>query len=76
MMYENCYFGMHLIWWFFLLLLLFWVFFVPRDIPGQRNIKESGMSILRKRFASGQISTDEFKQQSKVLNTLKHEKDH
>lgn len=75
-MYENYYFGMHLIWWFLLFVLLFWVYFVPRDIPGQRNRKESELSILRKRFAAGEISTAEFIQKRKVLHPLKHKRDH
>jgi len=76
-MYENCYFGMHIIGWFFLFILLFWVFFVPRDILlGQKNKKESGIRLLRKRLASGEISTDEFKQKRNTLNAPKNERDH
>jgi putative membrane protein len=50
-------------------MLLFWIFAVPYDIPGQRNRKDSPLDILRKRFASGEISTDEYQEKKKILET-------
>ena len=58
---------MHLIWWAIWLMLLFWIFAVPRNIPGQRHRKETALTILQKRFASGQITAVEYNEKLKVL---------
>ena len=69
MFYNSNYWGMNLVWWFVWIMLLFWIFAVPYDIPGQRNRKDSPLDILRKRFASGEISTDEYQEKKKILET-------
>jgi len=68
MMNENYYWGMHLIWWAVWLMLLFWIFAIPRNIPGQRHRKETAYMILQKRFASGQITAIEYNEMKKVLD--------
>jgi len=55
MYYENKYWGRNFIWWIIWLVLLFWIFAVPYDIPGQRNLKDTPLDILKKRYASGKI---------------------
>jgi putative membrane protein len=68
MFYEGYHFwGMHLLWWFVWIILLFWIFATPYDIPGQRKKKDSPLDILQKRFASGQISTEEYHEKKKIL---------
>lgn len=68
MYYENYHFwGMHLVWWFVWGILIFWIFATPYDIPGQRAKKDSPLDILKKRFASGQISREEFQQNKKLI---------
>ncbi len=68
MYYENYLFwGMHLVWWFVWGILIFWIFATPYDIPGQRAKKDSPLDILKKRFASGQISREEFQQNKKLI---------
>ena len=69
MFYENYYWGMNPIWWFLWLVLLIWIFAVPYDIPGQRKGKNRPLDILRQRFASGQISNEEYQQRKKVLES-------
>ena len=69
MFYNSNYWGMNLVWWFVWIMLLFWIFAVPYDIPGQRNRKDSPLDILQKRFASGEISTDEYHEKKKILET-------
>ena len=66
MFYGN-YWGMNLIWWFVWLSFLFWIFATPYDIPGQRKKKDSPLDILRQRFASGQITTEEYNEKKKIL---------
>ena len=37
------------------------------DVPGQRKKKDSPLDILHKRFASGQITTEEYQEKKKIL---------
>ncbi|MFD2872919.1 SHOCT domain-containing protein [Mucilaginibacter ximonensis] len=61
------YWGMHLIWWFLWICLLIWIFATPYDIPGQRTRKDSPLDILKKRFASGEITKEEYYEQKSIL---------
>ena len=68
MLYDGYHFlGMHLVWWFVWVLLLFWIFAIPYNIPGQRRRKDSPLEILRRRFASGQITLEEYQEKKKML---------
>jgi putative membrane protein len=40
---------------------------VPYDLPGQRNKKISPLEILKSRYASGEISYEEFQEMKKYL---------
>jgi len=61
--------GMHFIWWIVWLILLIWIFLVPYDIPYRKSRKESPLNILKKRFAQGEISKEEFEESKKVLKS-------
>ncbi len=65
--YDYNFLGMHLGWWFLWGILLVWIFVVPYDLPGQRNRKISPLDILKSRYASGEISKDEFEDMKKYL---------
>ena len=68
MLYSGYhFFGMHLIWWFVWLVLLFWIFAMPYSVPGQRKRKDSPLDILQNRFASGQITTEEYQEKKQIL---------
>ena len=69
MFYESYHWGMHFIWWFVWLSLLFWIFALPYQIPGQRSRKESPFDILQKRFASGEITKEEYQEKRVILQT-------
>ncbi|MDB5273653.1 MAG: Protein of unknown function rane [Chitinophagaceae bacterium] len=67
-MYEGYHFlGMHLIWWFVWSFMLMWLFMMPYAIPGQRWQRSPALDVLQKRFASGEISVDEYQERKKVL---------
>lgn len=67
-MYDGYHFwGMHLIWWFIWLIFLFWIFATPYNIPFQQKKMESPLDILQKRFASGQITYEEYQEKKKIL---------
>jgi putative membrane protein len=59
--------GMHFFWWVFWVIILIWIFATPWDIPGQRTKRESPLGILKKRFAKGEISKEEFEEMKKTL---------
>ncbi len=61
--------GMHFIWWIIWFILLMWVFFVPYDIPYQRTKQDDPLRILKKRFATGEITKEEYEESKKILNS-------
>lgn len=65
--YNYNLWGMHLVWWFVWMFLLFWIFLTPYDVPGERKKKDSPLDILQKRFASGHITNEEYRQRKKIL---------
>lgn len=67
MLNTSAFLGMDLIWWMVFLVLIVWIFIIPFDIPGQRNKSESPLEILKKRFAAGDITAEEFKRDSNLL---------
>lgn len=58
---------MNFIWWFLWIIVLIWIFAIPYNIPGQRTQKDSPLDILKKRFASGEITKEEFQEHKKIL---------
>jgi putative membrane protein len=68
MIYENNYYwGMNSTWWLVWVILLFWIFVVPYDIPFQRRRKDSPLDVLKKRFADGQMTKEEYQAQKDIL---------
>ncbi|MEI6823098.1 MAG: SHOCT domain-containing protein [Bacteroidota bacterium] len=67
MLYTNYYWGMHLMWWVVWLILLFWIFALPYDIPYQRQKKDSPLDILQRRFASGEITNEEYQEKKEII---------
>ena len=58
---------MNMIWWIIWGMFLSWIFFIPLSIPSQRFKKDSPLDILRKRFASGEITHDEYQENKKIM---------
>ncbi len=66
--YEGYhYWGMHWVWWILWVILILWIFAIPYDIPGQRKKKDSPLDILKRRFASGEISNEEYEEKKKIF---------
>jgi len=65
---EYHFWGMHFFWWIFWIIILIWIFATPWDIPGQRIKRDSPLGILKKRFAKGEISKEEYEDMKKTLN--------
>ncbi|SDE42926.1 putative membrane protein [Pricia antarctica] len=67
--YDGHFGGMHYIWWIVWLILLVWIFILPYNIPFQKSQKDSPLDILKKRYARGEISKDEYEEARKTLNS-------
>ncbi|GAA0893553.1 hypothetical protein GCM10009122_32320 [Fulvivirga kasyanovii] len=65
--FEGHYWGMHIIWWVIWVIFIIWVFATPWDIPGQRTKKETPLDLLKKRYAKGEISKEEYEDIKKTL---------
>jgi len=66
-MEHGHYWGMHWVWWILLIIGLFWIFATPWDIPGQRKRKNRALDTLKKRYASGEINTQEYEERKEVI---------
>ena len=64
---DYSFWGMHLFWWIIWMALLFWVFFTPWSIPGDRRRRELPLDILQRRYASGEISKEQYLEQKELL---------
>ncbi len=67
--YDGHFGGMHLVWWIIWIFLLLWIFFMPYDIPFRRNKKEDPLNILKRRFAKGEITKEEYEESKKILKS-------
>lgn len=66
--YNGNFGGMHLLWWLIWFIFLIWIYATPWDFPGQRKKKDSPLDILKRRFANGDLSKEEFEESKKILN--------
>lgn len=66
-MNDYNFWGMHLVWWVIWGALIFWIYATPFDVPGQRSKKNTPLDVLKKRFAAGQISNEEYREKKKLL---------
>lgn len=64
---HGHFWGMHWLWWILWVILLVWIFATPWNIPGQKKKKDTPLDILQKRYAAGEINTDEYEERKKVL---------
>jgi len=63
-------FGMHISWWviFILLSIVFLAFFEAEPKHKAKKRRQSPLDILKKRYAEGEISTQEFKERKAHLD--------
>lgn len=73
-MYHNNDWGMHMMWIFWLPILILIIVFIVRIIGNNdafRRLKEkeSPLDILKRRYANGEISTEEFEERRNKLKS-------
>ena len=62
------FFGMHFLWWAFWILLIGALFSTVTPVPkNQLRSGERALDILRRRYAAGQVSTEEYERRKAVL---------
>jgi putative membrane protein len=64
---DGHFFGMHFLWWLgglFVLIVIFWFFYKTSFREPQ---KDDALQILKKRFANGKISKEEYEESKKIL---------
>jgi putative membrane protein len=62
------YFGMHGFWWlFWVALVLILLFLIFRPVMTSKKSKDTSIDILRRKYASGDISTEEFEERKRAL---------
>lgn len=59
--------GMHFLWWIVWIILLIWIFLIPREIPFRRSKKDDPLNILKRRFAKGEITKEEYEETKNIL---------
>ncbi|SNZ01368.1 SHOCT domain-containing protein [Flagellimonas pacifica] len=65
---DGIFWGMHLIWWAIWLVALGWIFFAPSNWPLREEEEENdALTVLKIRFAKGEITKEEYRNQKKVL---------
>jgi putative membrane protein len=47
--------------------MIIWIFATPYDIPRRINRKQNPLSILKKRLAKGEITSEEYNEKKKIL---------
>jgi putative membrane protein len=60
--------GMHFFWWFFWVIIILWAYRASRKNTNQPTKGDESLEILKKRFASGEITKDEYEEMKKVLD--------
>jgi len=61
------FFGMHFFWWFFWAILIVWAIRASRKNTSPQVKEDGSMEILKKRFAKGEITKDQFEEMKKTL---------
>jgi putative membrane protein len=59
---------MHLIWWAIWFVLLGWIFFAPSNSSYQEIEEDDPLMVLKRRFAMGEITKEEYEEFKKILN--------
>lgn len=69
--YGYHFWGMHLFWWLFWIVLIVFLFGWFEPVPKKRIRSDSPLGILQKRFASGEITKEEYEQRKAMLEKEK-----
>ena len=72
MFYRDGFFwGMHLIWWAIWIVALGWIFFAPSSTTYTETMEDDSATMLKIRFAKGEISKEEYERSKELLKADK-----
>ena len=66
-MYPYHFGGMHMVWWIIWIVFIFIIFGLYEPVPRKKNKENAPFTILQKRFASGEITKEEYEERKKIL---------
>ena len=66
--FNGNFFGMHFFWWIFWIAIAIIAFYIISNLINNNSTKSTAIEILKKRFANGEITKEEFEESKKVLN--------
>ena len=67
-MYDGHHFwGMHSFWWLFWFIIILWAIKASQKNTYQKTTSETPLDILKKRFAKGEITKEEYEEMKKTL---------
>lgn len=65
--FDGHFWGMHYMWWIIWIVLIIWIFMLLYNPQFRRSQKEDPLDILKRRFANGEISKEEYEESKKTL---------
>lgn len=65
--FDGHFWGMHFMWWIIWIVLIIWIFMLLFNPPFRRFQKEDPLDILKRRFANGELSKEEYEESKKIL---------
>ncbi len=66
--YNGNFYGMHFFWWIFIIIIILIVIYIIGK-QGKIVKRETPLEILKKRFAKGEITKEEFEKSKEALKT-------
>lgn len=60
------FFGMHLLWWLFWIVLIAALFGLFEPVP-RKKVRETPLQVLQRRYAMGELSTQEYEERKTRL---------
>lgn len=67
--YHGHYGGMHFIWWIIWMAVIIFIVIIPRfnTFPKNEEKKETPLTILKRRYAKGEITKEEFQEAKEIV---------
>lgn len=63
---DGWFWGMHLFWWLFWFLIITSFFSLLTPVP-RHKVRETPLQVLQRRYAAGEISTQEYEERKERL---------
>lgn len=63
---AGWFWGMHVFWWLFWIAVIVGLFGLFEPVP-RRKVRETPLEILQRRYANGELSTEEYEERKKRI---------